>query len=206
MRIRSIYDAKLFDYDAERNLAIIWLDCESGTYVRTLCIHLGYFLKVGAHMEELRRVRSGIMSENDHFYTMHDVLDAQYKYVHEKDESYLRTIVQPLEILLTTFKRIVVKDSCVNALCYGAKLLIPGILRYSSDIEVGKEIVLITTKGEAVAVAIAMMTSSEIYSCDHGVAAKTKRVIMDKDLYPRRWGLGPRATRKKYLKSVMLFI
>ncbi len=56
-----------------------------------------------------------------------------------------------------------------------------------------------TTKGEAIAVGISLMTPSEIYSCDHGIAAKIKRVIMDKDLYPRRWGLGPRAIRKKNL-------
>lgn len=52
---------------------------------------------------------------------------------------------------------------------------------------------MMTTKGEAIALGIALMNSSEIYSCDHGIAAKIKRVIMDKDLYPRRWGLGPRA-------------
>ncbi len=45
------------------------------------------------------------------------------------------------------------------------------------------------------------MTSEDIYSCDHGVAAKIKRVVMDKDTYPRRWGLGPRALRKKQLKQ-----
>jgi predicted ribosome-associated RNA-binding protein Tma20 len=28
------------------------------------------------------------------------------------------------------YKRIVVKDSAVNAVCYGAKLMIPGLLRY----------------------------------------------------------------------------
>ena len=28
-------------------------------------------------------------------------------------------MVQPLEVLLTTYKRIVVKDSAVNAICYG---------------------------------------------------------------------------------------
>jgi len=56
-----------------------------------------------------------------------------------------------------------------------------------------------TTKGEAVAVAIAQMTSAEISSCDHGIVAKTKRVIMDRETYPRRWGLGPRASRKKLL-------
>lgn len=55
----------------------------------------------------------------------------------------------PLEILLTTFKRCVVKDSAVNAICYGAKLMIPGLLRYESGIEVDDEVVLITTKGES---------------------------------------------------------
>jgi H/ACA ribonucleoprotein complex subunit 4 len=38
-------------------------------------------------------------------------------------------------------------------------------------------------------------------TCDHGVAAKLKRVIMDRETYPRRWGLGPRASRKKVLIS-----
>lgn len=133
------------------------------------------------------------MSENEYLCTMHDVLDAQHLYERNGDESYLRKIIQPLELLLIDLPRIVVKDSAVNAICYGGKLLIPGILRYSSDVVVNKEIVLMTSKGEAVAIATALMTSSEIMSCDHGIAAKIKRVIMDKDLYPRRWGLGPRA-------------
>ncbi len=51
-----------------------------------------------------------------------------------------------------------------------------------------------TTKGEAIAVAIAQLTTSEIATCDHGVVAKTKRVIMDRETYPRRWGMGPRAS------------
>lgn len=41
------------------------------------------------------------------------------------------------------------------------------------------------------------MTSSTIAACDHGVAAKTKRVIMERDSYPRKWGLGPKALAKK---------
>ena len=48
------------------------------------------------------------------------------------------------------------------------------------------------------------MSASQIYSCDHGVVAKIKRVIMDKDLYPWRWGMGPRAQRKKNLKKLGL--
>lgn len=56
--------------------------------------------------------------------------------------------------MLTNYPRIVVKDSAVNAICYGGKLLVPGVLRYSSEIDNGKECVLITTKGEAVAMGI----------------------------------------------------
>ena len=42
------------------------------------------------------------------------------------------------------------------------------------------EVVIITTKGEAVAVAIAQLTSSEMATCDHWLVCKTKRVIMDR--------------------------
>ncbi len=101
--------------------------------------------------------------------TCHDILDAQYVYDTTKDESYLRRIIQPLEVLLTKHKRVVVKDSAVNAICYGtpsrdqslllvwvadvaiddvvfvfvgAKFMIPGLLRYEEGIEVGEEIVM----------------------------------------------------------------
>ena len=104
-----------------------------------------------------------------------------------------------MEILLTNYPRIVIKDSAVNAICYGAKLTVPGVLRFEANIENGKEIVLITTKGEAVAIAIAEMTSSVLASCDHGIVCKTKRVIMDRETYPRKWGLGPYALKKKAL-------
>lgn len=45
--------------------------------------------------------------------------------------------------------------------------------------------------------AIALMTSPTMTACDHGVAAKIKRVIMERDAYPRKWGLGPKASIKK---------
>jgi H/ACA ribonucleoprotein complex subunit 4 len=197
LRIRTIYDSKLFEYDKERNLVVFWISCEAGTYVRTLCVHLGLLLGVGGHMQELRRVRSGICDENENLVTMHDILDAQWMFDNLKQESYLRRVIMPLEVLLTSYKRIVVKDSAVNAICFGAKLMIPGLLRYESGIEVGEECVLITTKGEAIAVGIAQMNTAVIATCDHGCVAKIKRVVMERDTYPRRWGLGPTALAKK---------
>ena len=199
LRIRTIYESKLIEYDEKRNLGIFWVSCEAGTYVRTLCVHLGLLVGTGGHMQELRRVRSGVMSESENLVTMHDVMDAQHVYDSTKDEKYLRRVVMPLEVLLINFKRVVVKDSAVNAICYGAKLMIPGLLRFADDIDINQEVVLMTTKGEAIAVGIAQMTTAVMATCDHGVVAKIKRVIMERDTYPRRWGLGPMAQRKKGL-------
>jgi len=199
LRIRTIYESKICQFDAKRNICTFTVSCEAGTYIRTLCVHLGLVLGVGAHMAELRRIRSGVLSENKHLVHMHDVLDAMHTYNSLKQELYLRSIVAPLELILCNYPRIVVKDSAVNALCYGAKLMIPGVLRFENGIEVGKEIVMMTTKGEAVALGIAQMTTGVIAGVDHGCVAILKRVIMERDTYKQRWGHGPRAQDKKAL-------
>ena len=72
-----------------------------------------------------------------------------------------------------------------------------GVLRYDDGIELNQEIVVCTTKGEAICIALAQMTTATMASCDHGVVAKIKRVIMERDTYPRKWGLGPTASIKK---------
>lgn len=153
LRIRTIHESKLIEFDNDRrmfdsyckyemkclansnlsDLGVFWVSCEAGTYIRTLCVHLGLLLGVGAHMQELRRVRSGAMDETKDLVTLHDVLDAQWMYDNTRDEAYLRKVIAPLETLLTSYKRIVVKDSTVNAICYGAKLMIPGLLRYGTS-------------------------------------------------------------------------
>ena len=97
-------------------------------------------------------------------------------------------------------------------MCYGAKILLPGVLRFDEGIEPGMEIAIITTKGEAVALGrsrdshmtshellsttlgIGMMGTAEMVTCDHGFCAKIKRVIMNRDVYPRKWGLGPKVS------------
>jgi len=196
LRVRTVYESKLLEHDEERNMGIFWVSVESGFYARTICVHLGLMLGCGGQMQELRRPRSGVMTEKETS-TMHDILDAQWLYDNHKDESYLRRVVRPLEALLTKHKRIIMKDSAVNAICYGAKILLPGVLRYEDGIEFNEEIVVCTTKGEAICLGIAQMTTSTMSSCDHGVVAKIKRVVMERDLYPKKWGLGPKASIKK---------
>lgn len=56
----------------------------------------------------------GIQSEKEGMVTMHDVMDAQWLYDNHKDETYLRRVVRPLETLLISHKRIIMKDSAVS--------------------------------------------------------------------------------------------
>ena len=211
LRIRTIYESKLLEYDEGRGLVVFSCKCEAGTYVRTLCVHLGLLLGVGAHMEELRRVATGNITEADNIVTLHDVLDACWLHKNKGQEWYIRQVISPCEALLAAgidtamgigkgmkgggYKRIVVKDTAVNALCYGAKLMVQGVLRYDDNIgdDPKEVIVLITTKGEAIALAYASMTMGQLDHADFGIAAVLKRVIMDRNVYPRRWGLGPQA-------------
>ena len=77
LRIRTIYKSKLIEFDEKRNLGVFWVSCEAGTYLRTMCVHMGLLLGVGGHMQELRRVRSGCLGETDNMVTMHDGTDRQ---------------------------------------------------------------------------------------------------------------------------------
>ena len=36
LRVRTIYESKLIEYDANRGLVVFWVSCEAGTYIRTL--------------------------------------------------------------------------------------------------------------------------------------------------------------------------
>lgn len=95
-------------------------------------------------------------------------------------------------------------DTWSSTIWYGCLLWIERLhtdQAIETGIEVHEEVVLMTTKGEAIALGIAQMSTVELSSCDHGVVAKVKRCIMERDLYPRRWGLGPVALEKKKMKS-----
>jgi len=199
LRVRQVYSNDLIEFDSEKNLAVLRIACEAGTYVRTLCEHLGLVLGVGGEMAELRRTRSGYTKEEVGLVTMHDVLDAKFMLDRDGDEKYLRRVIRPLEWMLKEMKRVVVKDSSVDAICHGAKVLVPGVMRFDPEIETNDEVVIISTKGEAVALGIAMMTANQILTIDHGVACKIKRVIMDRGTYPKCWSTGPVAMEKKRL-------
>ncbi len=92
-----------------------------------------------------------------------------------------------MEVALGAIPRIEIRDTAVDAICHGADLAIPGILKLDPSIEKSKSIAMFTLKGEAVALGRALMASREMLDQEKGVAAKTERVLMERGTYPATW-------------------
>ena len=184
LRVRTIYRIDYLEGDGRNWLFRV--ACESGTYIRKLCYDVGEILGDGAHMHELRRTRSGPFTEDD-LITLYDLADAIDRLQEEGDEEPLRRIVQPMEAALRLLPKVWIRDSAVEALCTGAALAVPGILRLESGIEEGSMVAVMTQKGEGVALMRAEMPGDEILESEHGIAATPLRVLMPRGTYPKMW-------------------
>jgi H/ACA ribonucleoprotein complex subunit 4 len=183
LRTRWIYDITFYEGDGKNWLFRV--ACESGTYIRKLCFDIGEYLGCGAHMQELRRTRAGPFTEEE-AYTMYDLTDAIDRR-DEGDEGPLRKIIRPVEEGLRLIPKIWIRDSAVEAVCNGAQLAAPGVVRYETGIEPGDLVAAMTQKGEAVALMKAEMSSGRIQAEAHGIVASSVRVIMPMGVYPKAW-------------------
>jgi len=188
IRVRRIYDIKIWERDGRNVLMQVW--CEAGTYIRKLCHDIGEILGVGAHMQELRRIRSGSLNEDEHRATLHDVVDAYIFWREQGLEEPLRRYFIPVEYTVRHLRKVYVRDTAVDAICHGAPLTVPGIVRVEAGIKVGEYVAIMTLKGELVALGKAKMRSEQILSAKRGIAVKTDLVVMDPGTYPRAWRSG----------------
>jgi H/ACA ribonucleoprotein complex subunit 4 len=189
IRTRRIYYNKFLEMDG-RNV-LFRVACEGGTYIRKLCFDMGEIIGVGGHMQELRRTRTGTLSEEDpHFVTLHDVAYYFGEWEQKKDPAILQKFILPMEAALDLIPKIAVRDSAVDALCHGANLTAPGVLTVESDIKKDSMVALLTLKGEAVALAKACLATEEILNANHGTVATLERVLMERGTYPKVWKTG----------------
>jgi len=184
-RIRKIYAIEILDVDGRD--VLLRVSCQAGTYMRKLCTDIGDILGVGAHMIDLRRIRSGIFTEDDTLCRMQDLVDAWELYKEKGEEKYLRKYVLPAEVAALSLPRIIVNDGAVGALTYGAQLYVPGIVAFSNNIKPGDLVAIFTIKGELVALARSIMSSQEIKDNEKGQVTDDTRIVMPRNLYPPMW-------------------
>lgn len=189
LRTRRVYYIDFIEKDG-RNV-LFKVGCEGGTYIRKLCYDIGEILGCGAHMQELRRTRAGPFVENSNDRVrLHDVAYWFAEWEEKKDEKILRKIIQPMEAALALIPKIVIRDSAVDALCHGANLTAPGILAAETGITKDAMTAVLTLKGEAVALAKALVSTEEILDLNHGTVATLQRVVMPRGTYPKVWKSG----------------
>ena len=185
LRIRKIYYLNIIE-SAENDI-LFQVGCEAGTYIRKLCFDIGEALGSGAHMRELRRTRVGPFQEDSTLVTLHDLLDAVAFWKEDGDESHLRKCIQPIEYAVRQFPKIIVRDSAISAICHGASLTAPGVLKVSTGIHPNIPVAILSLKEELIAIGIAIMTSNQMIEAEHGIIAKIDSVFMNPDTYPPWW-------------------
>ena len=182
LRIREIHKLEILDVSGR--LILFRVHCDAGTYIRSLCHHMGLVLGVGAHMVELRRTRSGSFAQAS-MHTLYDVQDAAIA-ARGGDRSALETMVVSVDAAVPELPIVVVRDAAIDALCHGASLAGVGV---AHCMEFGKDqtVAVLSEKKEFICLGKALVPSSSFKPGDTGLVVAPTTVFMQPGAYPRGW-------------------
>jgi tRNA pseudouridine55 synthase/H/ACA ribonucleoprotein complex subunit 4 len=182
LRIREVRRLDILDVDGR--LVLFRAHCDAGTYIRSLCHHMGLVLGVGAHMVELRRTRSGTFGE-DTMHTLSEVQDAAVA-ARDGDRSALEKMVVSVDAAVPELPIVVVRDAAIDALCHGAALAGVGVVS-AMEFEKDRTVAVLSEKKEFVCLGRALVSSGSFQPGDTGLVIAPTAVFMQPGTYPRGW-------------------
>lgn len=156
--------------------------------------------KFSAH--EIRQLKIGIFNEIDNQVLFQDILDISWNLKFWKNFFKFKNLLLPNQFVLRFFKKIIVKNSVINSLCYGSNLMIDGIFAIEKIIEKGEIVVVVSLNKEIIALGEIKFNSNIISKNLSGAAVSINKIIMEKNYYPKNWNLGINASLKKILGSI----
>lgn len=170
LRIRVIYRIELLDM--QDRIVLLKIRCEAGTYIRSVCVHIGNVLGCGGQMIELRRTKSGGFS-CDESHTLHEIRDA----IDVKDEAALSAMILSPELAIGDIPKIIIRDKAAKAVANGAMLAGVGAISVEKFSR-GQSVALITQSGKLIALAESLFDSDKIVCGKPGLIAKSTRVFV----------------------------
>jgi predicted rRNA pseudouridine synthase len=182
LRIRTIHRIEILSQD--RRLVLYRVHCDAGTYIRSLCHHIGLALGVGAHMQELRRTRSGPFDERIS-HSLHDVSDACSRAA-AGDPASLRAMIVSVDAAVPDLPQVIIHDRAVDAVCHGAKLAGVGVIR-SGTFKKGDPVAVLSRDHGFVALGRALIPSSEFSPEKPGFVVAPVAVFLRPGTYPKGW-------------------
>ncbi|AFP65701.1 pseudouridylate synthase (nucleomorph) [Chroomonas mesostigmatica CCMP1168] len=201
LKIRNKFSSNLSEIDSKKFLGILEISSNFTLSSPFFFFNFGFILGKNVNLLEIRKIRFGNITEDENLFNLQDLIDAKWISRCLKNNFFLKKIFSPVEFLLSFHKRIIVKNSAINSLCYGSKLSISGILRFEKNIENEENLILLSTKGEMIALGKSKLNTNSIFKLDVGLCVFVTSIIMEKDYYPKRWGFGIVATKKNLLIS-----
>lgn len=184
LRIREIYYLELLEVKGRD--VLVKVGCQGGTYIRTLAVDVGDALGFGAHLKCLRRTKVGFFDESQSK-NLHTLRDAWEIYGSDGDDSRLKKIIHPPEMMVKGLSRVIIKDTAVGAICHGANLGITGIQKIEVGIDKSDDVAVFTRKGSLVALGKASLSTDVILKARDGIAVVIKKVVMQPGTYPDVW-------------------
>lgn len=180
-RVRVIHKLTLLERQGRD--ALLDIQCDSGTYIRTLAVDMGEALGPGANMIELRRTGTGPFNEGE-ILTLSQLADAVAAAREGSPQALLSHLHAPGKVW-HRFPQVVVKDSAVDALAHGADLAASGVLKLSGAFMEGQRVVLVTRRDELVGLGRALMDSARILHTKQGWVIDAQQVFMEPGRYAR---------------------
>ncbi len=182
LRIRTVKELEVLEVQGRQ--VLLRVSCDAGTYVRSLCHHLGLALGTGGHMQELRRTRSGSFSEAQAV-TLHELSDACSRF-REGEPNALAGSILPVESALSGLPRLVIRSTAVDAICHGAALAGAGVLS-QEPFRKGALVAVMTGSGALVCLAETLADSSAQPPGTPGLVAAPRTVFIAPGAFPRGW-------------------
>ncbi|MCX6683321.1 MAG: RNA-guided pseudouridylation complex pseudouridine synthase subunit Cbf5 [Methanoregula sp.] len=182
LRIRTIQ--KLDILDIEGRLVLFRIKCDAGTYIRSLCHHMGLALGVGAHMVELRRTRSGAFSEKE-MYTLHDVQDACIA-AKTGDYTAVSSMILSVDAAVPDLPTVVIRDTAIDAICRGAVLAGVGVIS-CDEFKKDQTIAVLSQRKEFICLGRALVPSGSFKPGETGLVIAPTTVFLPPGTYPRGW-------------------
>jgi predicted rRNA pseudouridine synthase len=182
LRIREIRKLEILDTDGR--LVLFRVQCDAGTYIRSLCHHMGLAVGAGAHMQELRRTRSGAFGEEG-MHTLYDVQDAAIA-ARDGDPAALHAMILSVDAAVPELPAVIIRDTAIDAICRGAQLAGVGVVSMK-EFRQGDTVAVLSQKNEFVCLGKALVPSASFNPGDTGLVIVPTTVFLLPGTYPKGW-------------------
>jgi len=152
-REREIYSFKI-GKTKEKKSFHFHIHCQAGTYIRTLIHDLGQELKVGAHMQELRRTRDCILNEKTSI-TYDKLRTAIEEWKNGNDKKLLKYLL-PIEIITKNRPKLIIKNEFLEKAYNGSPIFKHFIKHSKLKLKEGQRIAILSEDKKLVEIAIAV--------------------------------------------------